>query len=179
MQSALFWRYSVKPFNITHSVRAILWAVTLAVSPTLTQAQVDDRAALAGLKEAKVAFDLTAGDGKALLARLNVIDETRVSLLKQGVQPSFVLTFRGPATLLVQTDLNKTKPEHRADAQAIAAKLSEMSQAQGVQSLEQCSVAIRQQETKAENVLPQIKVIGNSWISLIAYQAKGFAYIQP
>jgi intracellular sulfur oxidation DsrE/DsrF family protein len=41
------------------------------------------------------------------------------------------------------------------------------------------SPAIRQRETNAENVLPQIKVIGNSWISLIAYQAKGFAYIQP
>ena len=48
-----------------------------------------------------------------------------------------------------------------------------------MQSVEQCSVAIRQQGTKAENVLPEVKVIGNSWISLMAYQAKGYAYISP
>ena len=26
---------------------------------------------------------------------------------------------------------------------------------------------------------PPIRVVGNSWISLIAYQAKGYAYIAP
>ena len=49
----------------------------------------------------------------------------------------------------------------------------------GVASLEQCSVAIRQQETRAQDVLPEIKVIGNSWISLMAYQSQGYAYIRP
>ena len=34
----------------------------------------DDKAALAGLSEVKVAFDITAGDAKRLLAVLNVID---------------------------------------------------------------------------------------------------------
>jgi intracellular sulfur oxidation DsrE/DsrF family protein len=161
------------------SIQTSMLVIAMVLAPSGAQAQADDRAALVGLKEAKVAFDLTAGDAKALLARLNVIDETRLSLIKQGVEPSFVLTFRGPATRLVQTDLDKIKPEDRADAQKISLKLIEMSKATGMQSLEQCSVAIRQQETKAENVLPQIKVIGNSWISLIAYQAKGYAYIQP
>jgi hypothetical protein len=28
-------------------------------------------------------------------------------------------------------------------------------------------------------VLPEIKVVGNSWISLMAYQAKGYGYIAP
>ncbi len=173
----------MKSFKVSRVFTAIALVCALvlasALIPTMAQAQVDDRAALVGLKEAKVAFDLTAGDAKGLLARLNVIDETRLSLIQQGVQPNFVLTFRGPATRLVQTDFEKMKPEDRIDAQKISLKLMEMSKASGVQSLEQCSVAIRQQETKAENVLPQIKVIGNSWISLIAYQAKGYAYIQP
>jgi intracellular sulfur oxidation DsrE/DsrF family protein len=40
-------------------------------------------------------------------------------------------------------------------------------------------VAIRLQETRPENVLPEIKVVGNSWISLMAYQARGYAYIAP
>ena len=139
----------------------------------------DDRQALSGLKEVKVAFDITEGGGKALLNRLNVIDETRQSLVKQGVTPHFVLAFRGPSTKLVQTDATKIKPEDKEFAGKIADKIREMSKAPGVDSIEQCSVAIRQQETKAENVLPEIKIIGNSWISLMAYQSKGYGYIAP
>src|SRR5436853_4774846 len=40
-------------------------------APTNAQA-FDDKQALAGLSEVKVAFDITAGDGKGLLNRLNV-----------------------------------------------------------------------------------------------------------
>lgn len=153
----------------------------LAAVPAMVQAQAqaDDRVVLTGVKELKVAFDVLEGDAKGLLNRLNVIDETRASLIKQGVTPHFVVAFRGPATKLVQNDVSKIKPEDRETAVKIAAKLDEMSKAPGVASIEQCSVAIRQQETKAENVLPAIKVVGNSWISLMAYQSRGYAYIRP
>jgi intracellular sulfur oxidation DsrE/DsrF family protein len=151
-----------------------------AFVPSLVRADApNDKAALAGLQSAKVAFDIKEGDGKALLNRLNIIDETRQSLIKQGVKPEFVLTFRGPATRLVQTDVEKIKPEDRAIAKQIAAKLAEMSKSTGVQSLEQCAVASREQGTNTELVLPEVTVVGNAWISLMAYQAKGYAYIAP
>lgn len=51
--------------------------------------------------------------------------------------------------------------------------------ASGGESIEQCSVAVRNAGTKIDEVLPDIKVVGNSWISLIAYQAKGYGYIAP
>lgn len=156
--------------------------VALALGPFMGTAQADladDRAALAGLKEVKVAFDIKEGDAKRLLMGLNVIEETRQSLINQGVTPRIVLAFRGPATRLVQTDVEKIRPEDREAAQRIAAKLREMRSAPGVEAMEQCSVAVRLQETKAENVLPEIRVVGNSWISLMAYQAKGYAYIAP
>ena len=166
------------PYFSTRACTAIA-ALALAFASTAALAQADDKAALGDMKDVKVAFDVHEGDGKALLNRLNVIDETRQSLIKQGVTPHFVIAIRGPATKLVQTDVEKIKPEDRPVAVQIAAKLKEMSAAPGIQSVEQCSVAIRQQGTKAENVLPEVKVIGNSWISLMAYQAKGYAYISP
>jgi intracellular sulfur oxidation DsrE/DsrF family protein len=157
-----------------------LLPVMLVVATAHLSAQaIDDKAPLAGLNEVKVAFDITTGDGKGLLNRLNVIDETRLPLIKQGVKPNFVLAFRGPATRLVQTDIEKVRPEDRDALAKIAAKIKEMSAAPGIQALEQCSVAIRQQGTSADKVLPPIRVVGNSWISLIAYQAKGYAYIAP
>ena len=151
-----------------------------AMLPSLAMADLpDDTAALVGLKTVKAAFDIKEGDGRALLYRLKIIDETRQSLIRQGVKPEFVLAFRGPATKLVQTDMREIEPEDRPAAKQIAARLAEMSKAPGVQSVEQCAVAIRDQGTKAEHVLPEIRVVGNAWISLMAYQAKGYAYIAP
>jgi len=163
--------------------RNVLFALVLGAATVFTGPAVaagyDDQEALAGLKEVKVAFDLTAGDPKALLGRLNIIDETRQSLIQQGVTPHFVLTFRGPATRLIQTDQSKIKPEDREGAAKIAAKLAEMRRAKGVENLEQCAVAVREQGTRPEDVVPSVKVVGNAWISLMAYQAKGYAYIAP
>lgn len=149
------------------------------VAQTGVAAGFDDHEALAGVKEVKVAFDITAGEGKKLLGQINVIDETRQSLIRQGVAPHFVLAFRGPATRLIQTDQSKIKPEDKELALKIAAKLKQMRGAEGIESMQQCSVAIRQQETKAENVIPPVKVVGNGWISLMALENRGYAYIAP
>lgn len=149
------------------------------LSAALPAAYAQDQAALSGLSEVKVGFDVTTGDAAALLKTLGVIDETRQSLIKQGVKPHFVVAFRGPATRLVQTDESKIKPEERDQAVKIAEAVKALQKADGVESLEQCAVAIRLAGTKPENVIPGIKVVGNGWISLMAYQAKGYGYIAP
>jgi hypothetical protein len=132
----------------------------------------------AGFKEGKIVFDITEGDGSALLVRIQSVEETRQDLIKQGVAPRFVLSFRGPATLLVQTDLEKVKPENRPFVGQIAALIAQMSKAPGVESVEQCAVAIRHVGTRAENVLQPIKVVANSFITIMAWEAKGYAYIR-
>ena len=139
----------------------------------------DDRDVLAGVKELKAVFDIREGDGKVLLNRLMVIEETRESLIAQGVRPRFVLTFRGPATKLIQTDAAKIRPEDREIAAVIATKLDEMRDATGVEGIELCEVAIRGQGTKAKDVIPAVKIVGNTFTSLMAYQARGYAYISP
>src|SRR4051812_22356081 len=106
-------------------------AIALLAHMSIARA-ADDRAALTGLSDGKIAFDLKEGEGKALLARLDSIDETRQSLIEQGVTPHFILAFRGPATRLVQTDQDKIKPEEREMAAKVAAKIKEMSGARGV-----------------------------------------------
>ena len=98
--------------NFLRSLTVVIVATSLTCFGSLANAgEPDDKAALAGLKEAKIAFDLTTGSGKALLTQLNVIDETRKSLIAQGVTPRIVLAFRSGATFLVQNDMKKIKPE--------------------------------------------------------------------
>jgi intracellular sulfur oxidation DsrE/DsrF family protein len=156
--------------------------VALAAASVLgpsTSFAFDDSAALRGMTEGKIAFDITEGSGKPLLNRLNIIDETRRSLIQQGVKPHFVIAFRGPATKLVQSETDKIAPEDREMARTIAAKIEAMSKESGVEAIEQCSVAAKEQGTNPEKVLPPIKVVGNGFISLMAYQAQGYAYIRP
>ena len=64
-------------------------------------------------------------------------------------------------------------------ATKIAAKIKQMSAAGGIEGFEQCAVAAREQGTNVEKLLPEIRVVGNGFISLMAYQAKGYAYIAP
>jgi intracellular sulfur oxidation DsrE/DsrF family protein len=143
------------------------------------QSLPDDKAALAGLKEVKAAYDITQSDPKRLLAILDVIEETRASLIQQGVTPHLVLTFRGPATVLVSDDAAKIKPEDRETVATIAARVKQLRSAPGIDGLEQCNVALRLAGVARERVRPEVSVVGNSWISLMAYQARGYAYIAP
>ena len=166
--------------NFIHLPR-ILGSIALAtfVFCSAGAEAADDHTALTGLKDVKVAFDIKDGDAKGLLNRLDIIDETRQSLIQQGVTPHFILAFRGPATKLVQTDMDKVKPEDRAMAAKIATRIKELSASPGVDGFEQCAVAAREQGIKTELVLPEIHVVGNAFVSLMAYQAKGYAYIAP
>jgi len=134
---------------------------------------------IAGLKDAKIAFDITAGEPGRLLNILNTIDETRESFVRQGVTPHFVLAFRGPATLLTQTDLSRLKPEDRETASKIAAKLRQLHATAGIERLDQCSIAMRGQKVERAHVNPDVTVVENGWITLVGYQAKGYAYIAP
>ena len=120
--------------RVGFTASAVVAVFAVAVLPAYPESP-DDQAALSGLSEVKVAFDLTNGDGKALLTQLNVIDETRQSLMKQGVKPHFVLAFRGPATKLVQTDQSQIKAEDRENAAKIAEKISALRSADADQAV--------------------------------------------
>jgi intracellular sulfur oxidation DsrE/DsrF family protein len=139
----------------------------------------DNRAATAGVRDMKMAFDFTDGNPKVLLAKLNTVDVTRKQLIADGVTPHIVLSFRGDASYFTQADVDKVKPEDREDARKIAAKLKELRTASGVESLEQCNLPLAQRKLKANEVMSEVKVVGNGWISLVAYQQRGYAYISP
>ena len=144
----------------------LLGAAVVFAAPVMgAQAWAADENPIAGMKEAKVAFDITAGEAGRMLTILNTIDETREGLAKHGVTPRFVLAFRGPASLRTQTDLSRLKPEDRDAAAKVAAKLKQLRTAAGIERMDQCS--------------PDVTIVENGWITLVGYQARGYAYIAP
>jgi intracellular sulfur oxidation DsrE/DsrF family protein len=158
----------------------ILGAVAVWAAPVMgAGAWAADDNPMAGLKEAKVAFDITAGEPGRMLLILDTIDETREGFTRQGITPRFVLAFRGPASLLTQTDLSRFKPEDRETAAKVAGKLKQLRGTAGIERMDQCAIAMRGQKVDKAQVSPDVTIVANGWTTLVGYQAKGYAYIAP
>lgn len=163
----------IKPFFM---MLFLVLTAAIASFSVYAEGAPEDKEALSGLKEVKVIFDITTGDAKKILSRLGLIVETRDGMVKQGVTPHFVLAFRGPASLFVQKDQSLVKLEDVELMKNIQLKLKEMSIDKSF-SLAQCAVANRYLKIKNEDTIPEVRVVGNSFISMAAYQNKGYAYI--
>jgi intracellular sulfur oxidation DsrE/DsrF family protein len=141
--------------------------LTLACSPVLHAAQKpDDREALAGLKTAKVIFDVRVPDLEKLVFNLRLFNETFDGIAAQGVKPEMIVVFRGPGVrLLTATALDE-------DARELFKELKK----KGVR-FEACAVAMRVFKADPAGLVPDVKLVANVFNSLIGYQNKGYATI--
>jgi intracellular sulfur oxidation DsrE/DsrF family protein len=160
-------------FSLVASV--FLWMLSSGLSVHAAPPP-EDKEALTGLTDVKVIFDITTGDAKKLLSRLGLIEETRDGIVKQGVKPHFILAFRGPASNFVQKDESRIKLEDLEVVAKIQQKIKAMSKDKSYR-MAQCAVANRYLKIKNEDTIPELEVVGNSFISIAAYQNKGYAYI--
>jgi len=153
----------------------VLTLLVTTLQPQAVAATPNDSAALKGAKSGKAIFDINLSDPLKLPLYLGVIKETRDGLIQQGIKPQFVVAFRGTAVKLVSTaraNLNAEQEEALTQSDAMIDELSK----QGVR-LEACAVATRLFGVENSSILPQVKVVGNTFISLIGYQSKGYAVI--
>ncbi len=153
---------------------ALLIAILLVPITTLAT-QFTDENALKGLKAVKVICDVNVGDPKLLLRRIELIDETYTQLIDAGIQPTFIVAFRGPATKFVTRGTGYVSPEDHAIKKEIQGWIDQF-QENGF-SLEQCAIAARSQKVSYDDILPQITVVQNGYISIVAYQNKGYALL--
>jgi intracellular sulfur oxidation DsrE/DsrF family protein len=158
----------------SRSCAVLLVMLALAVIP-VTAAAIDDADALQGVTAGKAIFDVTIGDPAKLALYLSIIEETHEGLAKQGVKPDLVVAFRGPAILLVSKNRGKVPKNQQAQYDEVAALIKDLKDL-GV-TLEACSVAARMKKVNTASIYPEIKVVGNTFISLTGYQSKGYAYI--
>lgn len=126
----------------------------------------DDREAFAGLKSAKVIFDVRVADIDKLAFNLRLFDETLEGMVAQGIKPKMIVAFRGPGVkLLTATALDE---ETTALFQALKKK--------GVR-FEACAVAMRVFKADPAGLIPEVKLVANVLNSFIGYQNKGYAMV--
>jgi intracellular sulfur oxidation DsrE/DsrF family protein len=83
--------------------------------------------------------------------------------------------FIGPSVKLISKNREGLSPEDQNALDEIADKISAMSK-DGIK-FEICLVAAKAFNVDPSSVLPEIKRVGNGFISLIGYQAQGFSLV--
>jgi len=155
-------------------VAALLISILLVPVMTFADSFTDDNA-LKGLKAVKVVCDVNVGDPKLLLRRMELIDDTYTQLVDADIQATFVVAIRGPATKYVTRGTGYVSTEHREIKKEIQGWIAQFHK-NGF-SLEQCAIAARGQKVSSGDILPQITVVRNGYISIVAYQNRGYALL--
>ncbi|MGW8160909.1 MAG: DsrE family protein [Desulfobulbales bacterium] len=139
--------------------------------------QAKEYDALKGLKSIKAVFDVRAGNPKSAALQLDLILQTYKDKNIRDVtpQPEFIVVFIGPAVKLVSTDTKNFSPEEQEYIGNIAQTIKEMAR-EGIR-LEICIFAASVMGIEPTTILPEIKHVGNGWISIIGFQAQGYTLV--
>jgi len=135
----------------------------------------NDRFALAGLQTGKAIFDVTTKDAGRLLFIVKVIEETWEGMNAQGVQPDFVISFRGGSLPLLREDPLSMDERERTILSEVRERLAGLENK--VARQEACNVAGKLFQVTPDQLAPGVTMVGNSLISLIGYQNKGYALV--
>ncbi|MHB9117032.1 MAG: DsrE family protein [Burkholderiales bacterium] len=130
-----------------------------------------------GVKKAKAVWDITTGDEKTFLDRIDLIRQTAESLKKRGIKPDFVLVIHGPAAKFATKSLAGTKFEKD--------KLEKLPQTQSTlesmkgdgMKIEICSIAMDRGKIEKDNVQPFAVIEDNVFENTIILENKGYAYM--
>jgi len=172
----------MKKYNESHLLRMFLVGFFLLAFAGQSIA-TENNGALQGMTAAKVVFDVKKDDPQKLLRSLTAIVHTRERMIRQNVQPDIVVTFRGASVAyLTERDEIPVMAEYVEEVMDkeevmdnIIRKINELNKV-GVR-MEICSLALNFLEMGDSKLLPGVNKVGNSLVSLIAYQNRGYAMV--
>ncbi|MBF0128158.1 MAG: DsrE family protein [Magnetococcales bacterium] len=164
------------------------WFITLLVGLTLCvgsltvwaaaseQQPLNDADALQGVSEGKVVFDIGMSNPQTLPLYLKVIAQTHADLVRQKVKPTIVLAFHGGAVKLISTNREALPMDQHPALDEIATLIAGLQKKSGVR-MEACGLATKLFGVDNATILPGVKVVGNTFVSLTGYHAQGYAAI--
>lgn len=135
-----------------------------------------DAAALNGVTTGKVVWDISMASPETLALFLTVVRETYDDLVRQNVKPDMVLAIHGVPVKYVTRSHDQLPFEAQVPVEKINGVLDDLAKRPGVR-IEVCSIANRLMGVDNAAVRPAYHVVGNTWVSLIGYQAQGYAVV--
>lgn len=157
-------------------IPVIIFSIALSYSfATVQAASPDNTHALQDVNSGKTVFDVNVGKADKLLTYLTVISKTYDDLVASGVASDFVIAFRGASVRLLTTETWSFEDDDQKSLKRVLGVLKEL-KTKGVR-LEVCSVATKLYHVDNSTILPPLTLVGNTFVSLIGYQNKGYALI--
>ena len=148
----------------------------LAAAPAGAGDKPGDSAALAGVTTGRVVWDVSMANPATLALFLSVVRETYDDLARQNVKPEMVLAIHGAPVRYVRTDREDLPLDVAAAVDRVNEVLDDLAARPGVR-IEVCSIANRLFGVDNAAIKKNFHVVGNTWVSLIGYQAQGYAIV--
>ena len=136
----------------------------------------NDTDALENIEVGKVVWDVLANRPDRLLFYLKLVEETYDDLVRQDVEPNMVFIFHGRALNLIKSEPVEFLPKDKKAHQEALALISDLNARPGVR-MEACSISARMQDIENDGIISDVKMVGNTYVSLIGYQSKGYSVI--
>jgi intracellular sulfur oxidation DsrE/DsrF family protein len=149
--------------------------VAISLFCAVSTASGEEYKAMTGIEIAKAVFDERESNPKNAVLHLNVLRQTYEELVAMKKNPVFVLVFSGPSVKLISKNREGFSPDEQKSLDEIAKIISAMSK-DGI-TLEICLIAAKVFNVDPASVLPEIKKVGNGWISIIGYEAQGYSLV--
>ena len=148
-------------------------ALLACVAPALA----GEYAALKGVKGLDSVFDVSLGSpAKATVifaAIKDVYDDKSVRALP--VPPRTVIVFHGPAVKLISSDRKSFDQVDQPSLDKVAEIIRQFKK-DGVR-MEVCMYAVKVMDIDPATLMPEIDQVGNGFISVLGYQARGYAVV--
>lgn len=157
------------------TIMSILLICLLVV--TAGNAFSEEYVALKGLKSVKAVFGFEKGNPQNALIHLRVIHQSfkDKSIWMGNKKPEIVVVFYGPSVKLVSQNREGFAAADQKILDEYASTLSAMAK-DGIK-FEVCLIALKFAGVEPASILPEIKPVGNGWISVIGYQARGYSFV--
>lgn len=162
--------------RISVFIVAICLAVLVGSATAFAETKPADTRALTGVTTGKVVWDISMANPETLAVYLSVVRETYDDLKHQTVEPDMVLAIHGVPVRYLRKDMSDLPFESGPHIEKINAILDDLRERPGVR-IEVCSVANRLMGVNNGDIREGLHVVGNTWVSLIGYQAQGYAVI--
>ncbi|MCL4556038.1 MAG: DsrE family protein [Gammaproteobacteria bacterium] len=157
-------------------IACVLGASVLTMGLTAHATELNNQAALAGIQEIKVVYDVRKANPQLLLAYLKGIESNRNNLALEGVKATQRVVFIADAVKYITSKpANDISIEHGELLTQIADQIKRL-KSLGIE-MEVCSAATAAYKIDNSTILPGIKVVRSGFLSVMGWQAQGYQLV--
>ena len=157
-------------------IACVLGASVLPMGLTAHATELNNQAALAGIQEIKVVYDVRKANPQLLLAYLKGIESNRNNLALEGVKATQRVVFIADAVKYITSKpANDISIEHGELLTQIADQIKRL-KSLGIE-MEVCSAATAAYKIDNSTILPGIKVVRSGFLSVMGWQAQGYQLV--